>query len=273
MLPPPAPLAVVRPELHRALITSKLPLWAEPDHVDPQWRRVDTLLDRTAWRALGGAYRDYLQTPHLAPGLVCALQHYAGRALQPVVAAWCADGTVLDLRHDLWWARIDQHGRTTAVSAPDLPVDRLTADATALTTALRAHLDPLVAAVAGAANATERLALGCVAASVAGSFAVAYRGSTAHRRAAIERAAHTVLGGFWVPTRADGEPLPTVSMVVLSDQDELTHDRHTCCLIRLGKDHGVCSSCPQLDVVQRRRRQADRPRSAPPAIDLRGLQR
>ena len=56
---------------------------------------------------------------------------------------------------------------------------------------------------------------------------------------------------------------PLVTMVRLTDPPALVHDRHTCCLIRLGSDKTECASCPRLSEGERRVRQRLRHTPAP----------
>lgn len=231
----------------RALAASPVPLRPAPDPDDPAWRRTTDLCEPASWREIGRHYSAHLHTPHLVPGLLCSLQHYTGKALGLVVAAWCADGTLLDLGHDRWWARIDQTGATLEMSLPGTPASGRDPDPRALIETLRHHVDPLVEACVEAGNVTRRTALGGVAASCAGAFVAAYRTAPAARRHAIETDARTVTGAL--------SDRPLVTMVQCSDPPTLAYDRHTWCLIRLGSDRTECGSCPRLSEVERRTRQ------------------
>lgn len=164
-----------------------------------------------------------------------------------MVAAWCADGTLLDPGHDRWWARIDQTGATLEMSLPGTPTSGRDQDSRALIETLRRHVDPLVEACVEAGTVTHRAALGGVAASCAGAFAAAYRTAPAARRHAIEADARTVTGAL--------SDRPLVTMVQWNDPPTLAYDRHTCCLIRLGADRTECGSCPRLPEIERRTRQ------------------
>lgn len=254
-----APVGRISPSLDRALSASTLPFRREPDPLDSEWIPTTKLLDPATWGDLGARYSAHRGLPHLAPGLVCALQHYAGRALQVMVALWCADGSLLDPDHRRWWARIDASGAAREVAAPGLAVLGRDHDPDALAAVLLAHVDPLISACTDAGNATRRLATGCVAASCAGAFALGFRSVEPAGRERIEAASRQVLGHF----RPDGDR-PTATMVRLDDPDALTHDRHTCCLIRLGPGSGECGTCPRLAEQERRTRQraaAGRPRT------------
>ena len=70
------------------------------------------------------------------------------------------------------------------------------------------------------------------------------------RRLAVEMDADLV-------TRALSDR-PLVTMIRLGDPPMLVHDRHTCCLIRLGAQRSECNSCPQIPEEQRRGRQQRR---------------
>lgn len=236
----------------RALEAYPVPPRSRPDRDDPTWRRAVELLEPAAWREIGQRYSAHLGTPHLAPGLLCSLQHYTGRALGLIVAAWCADGTLLDPAHERWWAHIDAAGATLEVSLPELPTLGRDTDVTALIDVLRSHVDPLVDACIAAGTVTRRAVLGGVAASAAGAFGVAHRSVSASRRGEVE-------AGARVASAALSER-PLVTMIRLTDPPALVHDRHTCCLIRLGSENSECESCPQLTECDRRSRQRLRAR-------------
>lgn len=248
------------------LASSGLPYRLRPDRSDPAWIRVDSLLDPDRWRDLGRRYGRARDLPHSAPGLACALQHYSGRVLQVMVAAWCVDGSVLDPDHRGWWAHVDDTGATRAVSSPSLVVTGVDDDEE-LARALHRHVDPLVVAARDAGNATERLLVGCVAASCAGAFAVALRGLEEDRRERARRAAGVVTDTF---RSRDGRP--TVTLVSQPDPTGApAHDRHTCCLIRLAPDGTACGSCPHLPEPERRSRQRAAAAAPRTVVDLRGV--
>ena len=257
------PSLLVAGDLAQALFDSSLPLEVSPDPGDPAWQPVTDLLEPQRWADLGQRYSRWIRTPHAAPGLVCALQHYAGRAMAVMVTTWCADGTLLDPDHDRWLARIDGDGATRAVAVPGLPSIGRSDDPDVLAEAVLGHLGPLVDATVAAGNATRRLALGCVAASTAGGFGLGWRSVPPDRRPAVAAAADQVLAQFTERGR------PMVSMVGLSRPEGLAHDRHVCCLIRLGEGHDMCASCPDLPADERRRRQRDFQRTAM-VVNLRG---
>ena len=234
----------------RAITTSPVPHRSRPDPDDPNWRGVTELCDPATWREIGHQYSRSLETAHAAPGLLCSLQHYAGRALGLMVAAWCADGTLLHPGHERWWALIDQSGATLEVSLPGTPVLGRDQDPSALVDTIRCHMDPLVDACVEAGTVTRRAALGGVAASCAGAFGAAHRTAGSKRRPSVEMDADLV-------TRALSDR-PLVTMIRLGDPPVLVHDRHTCCLIRLGAQRSECNSCPQIPEEQRRGRQQRR---------------
>ncbi|MCT1865648.1 hypothetical protein, partial [Dietzia cinnamea] len=211
----------------RAITTSPVPHRSRPDPGDPNWRGVTELCDPATWREIGNLYSRSLGTAHAAPGLLCSLQHYAGRAL------------------------IDQSGATLEVSLPGTPVLGREQDPSALVDTIRCHMDPLVDACVEAGTITRRAALGGVAASCAGAFGAAHRTAGGMRRPAVEMDADLV-------TRALSDR-PLVTMIRLGDPPMLVHDRHTCCLIRLGAQRSECESCPQIPEEQRRGRQQRRP--------------
>lgn len=234
-------------EAERALAAYPVPHRSRPDHDDPAWRSAVELRDPASWREIGQRYSTHLGTSHLAPGLLCSLQHYTGRALGLMVAAWCADGTLLDPAHERWWAHLDAAGATVEVSIPGTPVVGCGSDPTALVDVLRHHVTPLVEACVAAGTVTRRAALGGVAASCAGAFGVGFRTVPTSRRAAVENGARVVAKSL--------SERPLVTLVRLDNPPALVHDRHTCCLIRLGSDKTECASCPRLSEGERRVRQ------------------
>ncbi|WP_194860288.1 hypothetical protein [Dietzia sp. SYD-A1] len=234
----------------RALEASPVPHRSRPDPGDPDWRSVTELCEPATWQELGRRYSHSLGTPHAAPGLLCSLQHYAGRALGLMVAAWCADGTLLHPGHGRWWALIDRAGATLQVSLPDTPVLGREQDPGALVDSIRSHVDPLVDACVDAGTVTRRAALGGIAASCAGAFGAAYRTVGGPRRRAVETDADVVTGAF--------SDRPLVTMIRLGGTPALVHDRHSCCLIRLGAQRSECDSCPRVPEAQRRSRQRHR---------------
>jgi len=169
-----------------------------------------------------------------------------------MVAAWCADGTLLHPGHDRWWAFIDQTGSTLEVSLPGTATLGREQDPSALVDNIRRHIYPLVDACVEAGNVTRRAALGGVAASCAGAFGAAHRTVRAQRRLAVETDADLVSCAF--------SDRPLVKIIRLDDPPALVHDRHTCCLIRLGSARSECGSCPQISEEQRRARQQQRQR-------------
>lgn len=236
----------------RASTASPVPHRLHPKFDSPGWRPVTDLHDPAVWREIGRQYSDGLGTPHAAPGLLCSLQHYTGRAFRLMVAAWCADGTLLHPGHDRWWAFIDQTGATLEVSLPGTATLGRDQDPSALVDTLRRHAEPLVDVCVEAGNVTRRAALGGVAASCAGAFGAVYRTVPAQRRLAVEADAALVSGAF--------SDRPLVKIIRLDDPPALVHDRHTCCLIRLGSERSECGSCPQISEEQGRARQQQQKR-------------
>lgn len=238
----------------RALAASTIPLRTTPGD-ETGWTNVEALTDPGRWRDIADRYSRHIGTSHTAIGGVCALQHYSGRLLQPVVAVWAADGSALDLRHRGWWAHIDSDGATREVSCPDLPVVARDVTPEAMTERIRDHFEPLVNAVCETTGIVERVALGGVAASLAGSLAVAARGLPAARRRSFRARAERVVAQV---TSGDGQQL--VSLIDLDagagpEAPAFSHDRHTCCLIRLGQTDHECETCPRLPKAERRDRQ------------------
>ncbi|UPW06937.1 hypothetical protein M1C57_23915 (plasmid) [Rhodococcus pyridinivorans] len=265
-----APRAAAGPAVAQALATSTLAFRTVPGHT-PDWITVDALTDSARWRDIADRYSRHIGTPHTAIGGVCALQHYTGRLLQPVVAVWAVEAAVLDLQQHRWWARLDEEGATREVSCPGLPIERFEVTPEELTARIREHVAPLVSAVCEATGIVERVALGGVAASFAGALQVCHQGIPRSRRSEFrlqaERAvAHLRCGGRQLVSLVDldieRQQSPTAAV--------FSHDRRTCCLIRLGRAHRECDSCPQLPESERRRRQHSTAfRSLRPRIDLR----
>lgn len=236
---------------------------------DGGWRSAAELADPAAWPALARAYADDLATVHLAPGAACALQHYTGRLLGVVVTVWALTGRLVDLDRDRWWAYVDRRGATTGVRhTPD--VLGPPADATALGTAVVAHLEPLVAGARAASRLTAATAWGGPAASLAGAFGRVHARVEPAHAAAVAAAAVAALAPL---DEAAGRRLVTTTPATGSTSaglDGLLHqDRHTCCLIRLGAGNGACGTCPQVPADERRARQ----RAAHPAARRAGVAR
>lgn len=238
----------------RALAASTIPLRTTPGD-ETGWTNVEALTDPGRWRDIADRYSRHIGTAHTAIGGVCALQHYSGRLLQPVMAVWAADGSALDLRHHKWWARIDGDGATREVSCPDLPVVARDVTPEAMAERIRDHFAPLVNAICETTGIVERVALGGVAASLAGALAVVARGLPASRRRSFR--AHAEQVSTQMTSGRDQELISLVDLDagIGSETPTFSHDRHTCCLIRLGRAQHECETCPHLSKAERRDRQ------------------
>lgn len=243
---------------HRAgivLSLSALPWQAAPGRPTSSgssatWTVVSHLAAPAWWLDAARRYSSMLGTAHLAPGAACALQHYTGRLCAVVVTIWAATGRIPVLAHERWWAELDEAAATITVSSPSLAVtDPVTA--TQLADELLEHLTPMVDGACSASRITRPVALGGPAASLATAFARIYRGIDPVDRSAVVRAAEAVQHRL---SAHAGRPLLDLEQV---GADQLHQHRRTCCLIRLGSDHGECGSCPRLTAAERTRRQSD----------------
>lgn len=232
------------------------------EHLHEQgWLREDARVPVTAmthpawWDATARAYSDWLQTPHLPPGAACSLQHYTGRLLSVVVVTWALTGRLMSLRHEHWHAHVNQRGATLGVRPAHLILGGA-ATPDQLGTAVAEHVRPMLEGVR-TSRLTAPTALGGPAASLAGSFARVHRSvRPAHRPevAVAGAAALQALDGM------AGRPLVTLEVDDV-DTGLLQQHRTTCCLIRLGRDHGTCDTCPRL--ARETRIQQQRARSTP----------
>lgn len=251
---PDASMKAGNPAIAQALAASTLPFRDDPGGT-PEWTRIDALTDPARWRDIADRYGRYIGTPHAAIGGVCAFQHYTGRLFQPIVAVWAADASILDLQWHHWWARIDADGATREVSLPGLPIGQHDGTPEELAARISEHIAPLVNAVCETTGIVERVALGGAAASLAGALAIAARGLPAVRRRDFRARAERV-----VAQMISGGDQQLVSLVDLDvetgpEAPAFSHDRHTCCLIRLSQANHECETCPHLSKAERRDRQ------------------
>lgn len=230
------------------------------------WLRADALCDPMVWRRLARAYSDGLDTPHLPVGGACGLQHYAGRFALASLGVWVQTGRVLPMDRERWWLRLNEHGHTTAVVVPE-PADGigLRSVADLAEAMLTVHLRPVVDAVRAATRITDRVAFGCLAASCAGAFGALHRRCGTREREWLHRLAEQFLGRPDWPT---GTPLVRLTELELDAGTALVHERYVCCLIRLGKDHDVCATCPELTADERAEHLLARASAAEQATDL-----
>jgi hypothetical protein len=143
--------------------------------------------------------------------------------------------------------------------------------------ALLAHLAPAVAASRTVSGLSSRVAWGNVAASVAGIAGALDRAQAPRDRPAWRAAARRILAapawphpGLVVPVvlpfgdeedvaqsgPADrgGSDAGAAAGDAHQREGALTHERATCCLIRLAPDHESCAACERLDPAERRDR-------------------
>lgn len=250
---------------------TRAPLTLTPDTDVPDgaglsgWHPV-TRLTRTPFVAeLAAAYSADLATDHLAVGGACGLQHYAGRYVLAALGAWVQTGALPDPDHAAWRVLLDDAGHTLSVAPPVLG-SRAAADPDgAASVMLGEHLGPIVAAARAATRITERVAHGCVAASCSGAFATLHRRTAPHRQGELaELAARFMAAPAWRATR----PLVDLHEIQVETGCSLVHERRVCCLIRLGRGHGACGTCPDLDATERRRRTTDHANRAERGTDL-----
>lgn len=229
------------------------------------WHRTSRLTDAPFVRQVATAYSAGLGTRHLAVGGACGLQHYAGRVVLAALGAWVQTGALPDLAHEAWLVRLDEDGHTLSVSPPvagATAVDDVAAVAAAV---LTDHLGPVVAAVRATTRITERLAHGCIAASCATAFAALHRRSAPPQQAALaEIAARFMAAPDW---RSD-RPLLDLWEAEVPTGPALVHERHVCCLIRLGRTHSACGTCPDIDPDERRQRITHQATAAQRGTDL-----
>lgn len=129
----------------------------------------------------------------------------------------------------------------------------------------QAPFGPIVAATRAAARITERVAHGCIAASCSGAFAALHRRTPPERQGELIRIARSFMAApAWRATR----PLVDLLEVQVPAGVALVHERHVCCLIRLGRDHGACGTCPDIDPLERGRRTTAHAATAPRGTDL-----
>lgn len=265
------------PDVRRALTVLRQPPTSAQVVLDPViptngegaplagWHGVHRLTQTPFVTRLATAYSAGLDTPHLAVGGACGLQHYAGRFVLATIGAWVQTGHLLDLAHDLWQVRLDADGHTTGVAPPVVGSRPVADPEDAAHAVVGEHLGPIVAATRAAARITERVAHGCIAASCSGAFAALHRRTPPERQGELTRIARSFMAApAWRATR----PLVDLLEVEVPTGVALVHERHVCCLIRLGRDHGACGTCPDIDPLERRRRTTTHAATAPRGTDL-----
>lgn len=229
------------------------------------WRPVTCLTQAPFVARLARAYSASLGTDHVAVGGACSLQHYAGRHVLAALGAWVQTGALPDPDHTVWQVHLDADGRTLAVAPPVRTARPCPRPEDAAALVVGEHLGPIIAAVRDATRITERVAHGCIAASCSGAFATLHRRTAPTRQGELaELAARFMAAPAWRAAR----PLVDLHEIEVETGCSLVHERRVCCLIRLGRDHGACGTCPDIDADERRRRITDHATRAPRGTDL-----
>lgn len=266
----PAPPAVVAEalELLRGAPT-RAPLTLTPDPVTPSglegWHPVTRLTETPFARDAASAYSAGLGTRHRAVGGACGVQHYAGRFALAALGVWVQTGCLPDLAHDAWRVRLDENAHTLSVAPPVTGAGRPVGPEAAATAILVDHLGPVVAAARSATRITERVAHGCIAASCSGAFAALHRRTATDRQRAVADLADRFMAA---PAWRAARPLVDLREVEVPTGRSLVHERHVCCLIRLGRTGGACGTCPDIDPQERLRRITHQATAAARGSDL-----
>lgn len=252
----PAPAADVTAalELLRGAPT-RAPLTLTPDPPATSgiegWHEVTRLTETSFVATLAAAYSAGLGTRHLAVGGACGLQHYAGRFVLAALGVWVQTGRLPDLDHAAWRVRLDERGGTLSVAPPVSGASEPVGPDTAAAKVLGDHLGPIIAAIRTATPITERVAHGCIAASCSGAFAALHRRTEPGRQRTVADLADQFMAApSW---RAD-RPLVDLREIEVPTGRSLVHERHVCCLIRLGRSRSACGTCPDIDPDERRQR-------------------
>lgn len=272
------------PALHEAL--RRLAACDERLPVDPGrpdavlaaegWTSARALTDPGAWPRIAREYAAGIGSDKETVGGSCALQGYAWRVAGLAIGVWAQTGRVLDLGPGRVRVRLE-HGRTVGVAAPDPRAagrGGAPAGARASGTAgagaasrtsgplvlrdpealadqlLTRHLAPVVAASRTVSRLSERVAWGNVASACASVLGLLDRALPAERRPDWRADAERLLAAPAWPA-AD---LVGLLRVPGPDGDVLTHERRTCCLMRLAPEKAECGSCERLDPAERRAR-------------------
>lgn len=285
VMPTAALAAVVPKTLRDDLMSSRIP-WHAAFSDDPDWVDVTDLLSATAWRSIAANYQRACGFKRTAPAAACGLQHYAGRYAGTVITSWAASSHILPSQHSRWKALINSDGETQHVYCDSLPAtqpehagrppegqwepdewepDQWTQNPCAhgeqaqtpqpigaLAHSLVQHFGPIVEACRAANQITARLAWGCIAASCAGAFGHVYRSvATAERHKVIAAAG---IAGKTIEAQVDDE---LISWLDVESSGRLHHNRHTCCLMRLGHNKQACIPCPDITELERSTRRAN----------------
>lgn len=252
----PAPAAVVTEalELLRGAPT-RAPLTLAPDPVVTSglegWHPVTRLTEAPFAATAAAAYSAGLGTRHRAVGGACGLQHYAGRFVLAALGVWVQTGCLPDLDHAAWRVKLDERASTLSVAPPVSGAGGPVAAEDAAAAILGDHLGPIVEATRTATRITERVAHGCIAASCSAAFATLHRRTDPDRQDQVaDLAGRFMAAPAW---RAD-RPLVDLREIEVPTGRSLVHERHVCCLIRLGRSKGACGTCPDIEPDERLRR-------------------
>ncbi|NYF97968.1 hypothetical protein [Janibacter cremeus] len=248
---------------------TRAPLTLTPD-LDPPtglvgWHPVTRLTETPFVSDLVAAYSAGLSTRHLAVGGACGLQHYAGRFVLAAIGAWVQTSTLPDMDHCAWRVKLDESGHTLSVAPPVTGATHIGTAQDAASAIITAHLGPIVAAVREVSRITERVAHGCIAASCSSAFAALHRRTPPERQSELaDLADRFMTAAAWRTDR----PLVDLREVEVATGRSLVHERHVCCLIRLGRSRTACGTCPDIDPQERLRRITHQATAAARGSDL-----
>lgn len=256
------PCAITVPNHIQEMLSASAVPWYLPLGAHPGWCSVTDLTTPATWQRIIAAYAQSYGFTQLSPAAACSLQSYAGRYAGTTLAVWASSGMVLTGQHAAWHALILPGGSTHGVCCPDLPVHTQGPARTVANTMVD-HLTPILTACRTAQTITAKVAWGCVAAACAGVFGRIYKTVAAPHRPAVQSAANTVI------THINAQPGRELIRWNLHDQPPgLTHDRTTCCLMRLAETKGACGTCPDITATERQTRQHNAVRNPLPTLPI-----
>ncbi len=238
----PAGTPLLRATLSQLYALEWMELAASPG--TDSWVRVDQLLDRGWWSSTIMRYCGYVQTPKRSVGAACSLQHYSGRWVKTPITVWLMTGMLLDLAPTSWWVLVDNNGATRKVAYTGSDLVAAGADLAEVTSAIVGQVDVMVDHVQEIGEITRDRALSGVAASVAGTWCRLWDNASAQDRPLVKELAEKMLRDSAWGSK------PLLDFVEMADTRSLNFRRRHCCLIRLGKDHGMCKQCPRRDEVE-----------------------
>lgn len=223
-------------------------VWPRPAHIDQApWLDFRELAEIQLWQDVADSYGRWVGASRRPVGGACALQHWSGDWLTTVLRVWLRTGHLLDLSPDRWWIQLTLDGAPAGITVfPS--IGRPDASPEAVAEAVVAACTPIVDAVRSATTITARLAWGSVMTSCASVLTTVHHGLESTQRAAFAAVAARLLDA---PAWPSG-PLLSPVLIATADGDRLAHERHTCCLIRLG-GASPCASCYDITPTERRR--------------------